>query len=80
MTIHKRAVIFLLRFYQKVLSPDKGILSLIFPIRQTCTMYPTCSDYMIQAIEKYGVGRGMWKGVRRILRCHPYQKKLIDEP
>ena len=58
-----RAVITIpIRFYQRFLSPLKG---------PTCRFYPTCSSYTLQAIEKYGPWRGLWLGVRRILRCHP---------
>ncbi|PYL83759.1 MAG: membrane protein insertion efficiency factor YidD, partial [Verrucomicrobia bacterium] len=37
-----------------------------------CRFEPTCSMYMTQAIEKYGVGRGVWLGVRRLSRCHVF--------
>lgn len=58
-----RAVITIpIRFYQRFLSPLKG---------PTCRFYPTCSSYTLQAIEKYGPWRGLWLGMRRILRCHP---------
>lgn len=66
-----------IRFYQFFLSPDKGIFSLG---RRTCAMHPTCSEYMEISIEKYGFIKGFWKGTRRILRCHPWQKNLVDMP
>ena len=50
-------------FYQKFISP-------ILPA--SCRFYPTCSDYSRQAIEKYGLARGCWLGIKRILRCHPF--------
>ncbi len=50
-------------FYQKFISP-------ILPT--SCRFYPTCSDYSRQAIEKYGLVRGCWLGIKRILRCHPF--------
>ncbi len=69
------------RFYQRVLSPDQGILRRFFGLRGTyCTMYPSCSEYMILAVQKDGAIKGVWKGIRRILRCHPYQKRLVDFP
>lgn len=52
----------LIRFYQY------GI-SAYFP--SACRHQPTCSQYMKEAIEKYGVGRGMFLGVRRLMKCHP---------
>lgn len=68
---------FFIRFYQIILSPDKGIFS---SGRSTCAMHPTCSEYTELAIKKYGFFKGVWKGMRRILRCHPWQKNLVDEP
>lgn len=81
----KRAAALLLigaiRAYQHTLSPDHG------PIRhlrsspvQVCTYYPTCSEYAIAVIEKYGPFHGSFLSVRRILSCHPWQKKHVDIP
>ena len=62
-----RLIICLLRFYQRVLSPLK-------PSRYRCRYYPTCSSYLIEAIKRFGVVKGMFLGVRRILSCHPWSK------
>ena len=43
-----------------------------------CRFYPSCSSYMIEAIEVHGVFKGLWLGTRRILRCHPYSDGGID--
>jgi len=51
-----------IRFYQRAISPA-------FP--PSCRFTPSCSEYAYQAIEKYGLGRGAWLGVHRLLRCHP---------
>jgi len=59
----KRFLVILIRLYQKFLSPLKG---------QTCRFYPTCSEYSAQAILKYGLIKGSWKAIRRILKCHPF--------
>jgi len=59
----KRFLVILISLYQKFLSPLKG---------QTCRFYPTCSEYSAQAILKYGLIKGSWKAIRRILKCHPF--------
>lgn len=46
------------------------MLSPLLP--NACRFTPTCSAYMIQAIQKYGIFKGTWKGIQRILRCHPW--------
>lgn len=53
----------LLRIYKRALSP------LLPPM---CRFEPSCSVYMMQAIEKHGLARGSWLGVRRLSRCHPF--------
>jgi len=59
----KTILVGLIRVYQKFISPLKG---------QTCRFYPSCSEYSIQALKKYGLIKGSWKSIRRILRCHPF--------
>ena len=53
----------LLRFYKRIISP------LLPPM---CRFEPTCSVYMMQAVEKHGALRGIWLGLRRLVRCHPF--------
>lgn len=60
----------MIRFYQRV-APTS--------VRGTCRFTPTCSEYMIGAIEKYGVFRGVGRGFRRLLRCHA-PNGGVDEP
>lgn len=59
----KTLAILLIRGYQRIISP-------MFP--PTCRFYPTCSAFFIQALEKYGFFKGSYLGIRRILRCHPW--------
>jgi len=59
----KTILIGIVRVYQKYISPLKG---------RTCRFYPTCSDYTIQALKKYGAFKGSYFALKRILRCHPF--------
>ena len=43
-----------------------------------CRFYPTCSDYMREAVERYGPRRGVWMGLRRLARCHPFHTGGFD--
>ena len=75
----KKFLIKFISFYQKTLSPDTGFLKKIGLIRKPiCVFYPTCSEYTKEAINKYGVWRGISLGFKRVLRCHPWQKQHID--
>lgn len=47
-------------------------------LKGNCVFFPSCSTYTKQAIEKYGVPKGILKGCLRILRCHPWQKNHLD--
>jgi putative membrane protein insertion efficiency factor len=70
-TIHARKIIiWMIKVYQKK-APDE--------LRLSCLFEPSCSDYMLMAIEKYGVTRGACKGIKRFLRCH-YPNGGIDNP
>lgn len=61
----------LVRLYQVLLSPILG---------GQCRFYPSCSEYSIQAVRKYGAVRGGLKGVARVLRCHPFHRGGFDPP
>ena len=67
----KRIVIKILKFYQMVISP-------LYP--KSCRYYPTCSNYAILAVEKYGVVKGLIKAIWRVLRCNPFSKGGVDYP
>ena len=65
----KRVLLAVFRFYQRAISP-------LFPAR--CRYIPTCSEYAVEAVEKYGAAKGMWLGFRRVLRCHPFHRGGYD--
>jgi len=69
----KRGAIAFIKLYQKTLSPDHGAFKHKHPYG-FCRFYPTCSDYSIQAIDKYGIIKGGFKSAWRILRCNPFNK------
>ncbi|WP_071118856.1 membrane protein insertion efficiency factor YidD [Romboutsia timonensis] len=64
-----KLLIYLVRFYQKFISPLKG---------PTCRFYPTCSQYSIEAIRKYGALKGIYLTIRRLLKCHPFHSGGYD--
>ncbi|MBE6968478.1 MAG: membrane protein insertion efficiency factor YidD [Ruminococcaceae bacterium] len=59
----KRILIALVRFYRKRISPQ-------FP--PSCRFVPTCSEYALEALEKYGAAKGFWLTVKRLSKCHPF--------
>jgi hypothetical protein len=57
----------------------RGYKTLISPfLPSACRFHPTCSEYMRQAIERLGVPRGVWLGIKRLSKCHPFHKGGID--
>ncbi len=74
----KRFVLAFIRFYQKYLSFDTGILKFLFLTDKACRFHPTCSEYTYQAIQRYGIIYGSLLGVKRIVRCHPWSKGGFD--
>ena len=51
----------------------------ISPLRKPCCRYiPTCSEYALEAVEKYGPWKGSWLALKRLLRCHPFHKGGYD--
>ena len=68
----KKLLIWLIKKYQKYISKwltSKNI---------NCKFYPSCSEYTKQAIKKYGAGKGLLKGIYRIIRCNPFSKGGYD--
>lgn len=65
----KEFLVFFIKFYRKYISPLK---------RSCCRFYPTCSQYALESLEKYGVLKGGFMAIKRILRCNPFNKGGYD--
>ncbi len=63
--ILKSLFIFPIRIYQKCISPFTP---------PSCSYHPSCSQYMVEAVQEWGVLKGFWLGVKRLLRCHPWSE------
>ena len=68
-TYLSKICIYLVRLYQKYISPLKG---------PTCRFYPPCSQYSIEAFKKYGLFKGLYLTIKRILKCHPFHPGGYD--
>ena len=65
----KRFLMACVRFYRRRISP-------LFP--PCCRYIPSCSEYALEALEKYGAANGLWLAVKRISRCHPFHRGEHD--
>ncbi|NLE75305.1 MAG: membrane protein insertion efficiency factor YidD [Chloroflexi bacterium] len=65
----KAVALWLLRLYKRGISPR---------LPPSCRFIPTCSEYMYEAIERYGVVKGGWLGLKRVSRCHPWNPGGYD--
>ena len=68
---YKKIILFPVYVYKFVISP-------LLP--HTCIFVPTCSNYMIKAVEDFGIFKGTWIGLKRLFRCVPWQKKRGYDP
>ena len=68
-TLPKRALLALIRFYRRQISPATP---------PSCRFISTCSEYALEAVQKYGALKGGYLAVRRILKCHPFHKGGYD--
>lgn len=65
----KSLLVALIRGYQRYISPLLG---------SNCRFHPTCSHYMLEAVQRYGAAKGLWLGLKRIGRCHPFNPGGYD--
>ena len=68
----KKIIIFFIKIYQKIISPMKSCFGI------HCKYYPSCSEYTKQAVQKYGVIKGVFLGGKRILKCNPFSRGGYD--
>ncbi len=66
----KRVILSLIRFYRRAISPLRP---------PCCRFIPTCSEYAVEAVEKYGAVKGGWLALRRIAKCHPFHRQKSVE-
>ncbi len=71
-------LLFMIRLYQKTLSFDHGPFRFLFP-HGYCRFHPTCSEYGYQAIKRFGICKGGWMAITRIIRCNPWSAGGVDE-
>jgi len=67
----KKILLSLILFYRKHISPA---------LPPSCRFLPTCSDYAMQAITKYGAAKGSWLAIKRVAKCHPFYKGDLYDP
>ena len=67
----KRVLMALVRFYRRHISPHTP---------RSCIFIPTCSEYALEALEKYGAAKGTWLTVKRLCRCHPFHNQKNFDP
>jgi len=68
-TLPRRVVVAVIRAYQKLVSPRLGA---------NCRYRPTCSEYAVESIQRFGVARGSWLALGRLSRCHPLRPGGFD--
>ena len=65
----RQGAVWVIRGYQRIVSPA---------LPPSCRFTPSCSQYSLEAVQRYGVVRGGWLGLRRLLRCHPFHPGGYD--
>ena len=74
----KRLILKLIRFYQRIHFFHLPIFRFFYLSDSVCRFQPTCAEYTYQAIKGYGIMRGSWLGLKRIIHCHPWHPGGYD--
>ncbi len=78
MDVMKKLILSFIRFYQKTAFFHGYFFRMFYMSDKMCRFEPSCSIYTYEAVEKYGVGRGTLLGLKRIIRCNPWNKGGLD--
>jgi len=74
----KKIILFAIKFYQQTSFFHGYFFRALFLTDKVCRFVPTCSEYTYQAVDRYGVFKGLFLGLNRIRRCHPWNKGGFD--
>lgn len=74
-----KPLIYLIKIYQKTLSPDHGWLKVKYPYG-FCRFYPSCSEYSIQVLQKHSTIKGIMLSLVRVVKCNPFSRPKINKP
>jgi len=74
----KKILLRLIRFYQQSKFFHNPFFQALWLSDRCCRFQPTCSQYTYQAIEKYGIIKGCWLGLKRVIKCHPWSSERSD--
>jgi putative membrane protein insertion efficiency factor len=73
----RKILVFIIVIYQKTISFDHGFLKFLYPYGY-CRFYPTCSEYSKQVIKKYGIIKGFFLTIERLVKCNPWSEPKIN--
>ncbi|HNW23220.1 MAG TPA: membrane protein insertion efficiency factor YidD [Candidatus Dojkabacteria bacterium] len=68
----RKVELLVIRGYQKTLSLDQGYLGKIYPNTRACKFTPTCSEYGYDSVKRFGIFKGNYLAIKRVLRCNPW--------
>jgi len=74
----KTLILKLIRLYQNFLNLNNPFMRMFFGVNTACRYSPTCSEYMYEAVERRGIITGLFMGLTRIARCHPWSRGGFD--